>query len=57
VAALTSLLTSPLLPKDYTSARAESIEIGPDWRVSEREAVRIAQREGIVDVNRVTCRA
>jgi hypothetical protein len=74
LAVLTPLLASPLLPADYTSARAQSIEIGPggvrlnperevrperefrrgpDRRVSEREAVRIAQREGIVDVNRV----
>jgi hypothetical protein len=68
VAALASLPASPLLPADYTSARAQSIEIGPggvrvnperafrrgpDWHVSEREAVRIAQREGIVDINRV----
>jgi len=25
---------------------------GPGWRISEREAVRIARREGIVDVDR-----
>ncbi len=29
MAALTALLASPLLPEDYTSALAQSIEIGP----------------------------
>ncbi|WP_046868441.1 PepSY domain-containing protein [Microvirga massiliensis] len=50
------------------TAQAQSVQIGPggvritpdrdhrhrgDWRISEREAVRIARRQGIVDVNRV----
>jgi hypothetical protein len=56
------------LPGVSAAAHAQSVQIGPggvriepardsrhrhNWRISEREAVRIARRAGIVDVNRV----
>jgi len=56
------------IPGMSNTAQAQSVQIGPggvritpdrdhrhrgDWRISEREAVRIARRQGIVDVNRV----
>jgi hypothetical protein len=62
------LLTVPMLPGIHRVAQAQSVEIGPGgvrvnpnrdfrrgsrWRVSEREAVRIARRTGLVEVNRV----
>jgi hypothetical protein len=61
------LLAAPVLPSINTGAQAQSIEIGPGgvrvnpdrdfrrsrWRVSEREAVRIARRYGLIEVNRV----
>jgi hypothetical protein len=59
------LLTVPLIPGVYSPAQAQSIEIGPGGvrinpesrrtpqRVSEREAVRIARRNGVDDVTRV----
>lgn len=68
VLALLGLLTAPVLPGHNSEAQAQSIQIGPGgvrvnpqpefrreprWRVSEREAVRIAHRHGIDDVNRV----
>lgn len=67
VLALLGLLTVPVLPGVNTTAQAQSIEIGPGGvrvnpdrefrrgpqRISEREAIRIARRHGIDDVNRV----
>lgn len=55
------------IPGMRDTAQAQSVQIGPggvritpdrnhrrgDWRISEREAVRIARRQGLVDVNRV----
>lgn len=69
LASLGILFAAPLgLPGASTPAQAQSVEIGPGgvrvypdrdfrrgprWRVSEREAVRIARRYGIFEVNRV----
>lgn len=61
------LLAIPLAPGVNSAAQAQSIEIGPGGvrvnpdrefrrgpqRISEREAIRIARRHGIDDVNRV----
>jgi hypothetical protein len=68
VLAVLGLLVTPVLPGLNSAAQAQSIQIGPGgvqvnpqpefrreprWRVSERDAVRIARRYGIDDVNRV----
>lgn len=68
VLACLGLLATPVLPGINAAAQAQSIQIGPGGvrvsperefrreprsRVSEREAVRIAHRYGIDDVNRV----
>lgn len=67
-AALGLVLATPLLPGVHAPAQAQSVQIGPGgvriqperdyrrgprWRVSEREAVRIARRNGLVNINRV----
>jgi hypothetical protein len=68
LAALGLVLAAPAFPGFHSPAQAQGVEIGPGgvrilpdrdyrrgprWRVSEREAVRIARRYGILDVDRV----